>query len=124
MEKENNDNGMLLLATIVKKMAIVIFRLGVIGSYFLGESMGEMKYIFDTYARRVSYDFNSFATGLIMTTITSLLVYVLGEILERTVLCDANLHTLYKELNEIKDTQKRLINNEGNNKWKNIRKLY
>ena len=120
MEKENNDNGMLLLATIVKKMAIVIF----IGSYFLGESMGEMKYIFDTYARRVSYDFNSFATGLIMTTITSLLVYVLGEILERTVLCDANLRTLYKELNEIKDTQKRSIDNEGNYKWKNIRKLY
>ena len=105
MTTGNNDNGMLLLATIIKKLALVLLVLGLIGSYFIGKTMGEIKYLLNTYTRYISYDFSSFLIGAIIIIITSLLIYVLGEILERVVFCDANILTFYNAMIEKKEEE-------------------
>lgn len=113
MNRDNNDDGMLLLAVIVKKFSIVMLILGAIGSYLIGDSMGKVKYMFDAYARTVSFDFSSFLSALIMTVISSAVIYIIGEILERVVLCDSNIRIMYEEITKITDGK---INDSNENK--------
>lgn len=107
MNRGSNDDGMLLLAVIVKRFSVVMLVLGAIGSYLIGDSMGKVKYMFDSYARSVSFDFSSFLSALIATAISSLIIYIIGEILERVVLCDANLRIMYDEVAKFTDGKQR-----------------
>lgn len=97
-DRNKNDDKCIFLAMLLKISSAVSLILGVIGSFYIGNSIGKIKYITDVYYRSSSFDFPSFLSALAVTVITSLAVYAVGEILERVVLCDANLRITYDEI--------------------------
>lgn len=112
-DRNKNDDKCIFLAMLLKISSAVSLILGVIGSFYIGKSMGKIKYITDVYYRSSSFDFPSFLSALFTTLIVSLLIYAIGEILERVVLCDANLRIMYEEITKITDGK---INNSNENK--------
>lgn len=104
-DRNKNDDKCIFLAMLLKISSAVSLILGVIGSFYIGKSMGKIKYITDVYYRSSSFDFPSFLSALFTTLIVSLLIYAIGEILERVVLCDANLRITYEEITKLTDNK-------------------